>query len=225
MPDSLGERRQGGAVRRFNTPPGWPPPPNVRWRPPRGWAPHESWPAAPAGWAFWINEHGRRVAGPLGRFGGPSLAWPVAGVGVLVALLVFASCGPLGSDGDPVAGSGSATPGVSASDDPTGGSTPSASPDESESSTPSPTTSIPTDAATSSPSPTPTPGSPSTTPTPTTTSETPGRSTPAPTPSAVYYKNCGAVRAAGADPLHRGEPGYSPRLDPDGDGVACARGG
>ncbi|QOH64626.1 thermonuclease family protein [Paenibacillus polymyxa] len=41
--------------------------------------------------------------------------------------------------------------------------------------------------------------------------------------SNVYYKNCSAVRAAGADPIHEGEPGYSRKLDRDGDGVACER--
>lgn len=39
--------------------------------------------------------------------------------------------------------------------------------------------------------------------------------------SEVYYKNCAAVRAAGAAPLHRGEPGYSLHLDGNADGVAC----
>ncbi|MFG2312880.1 excalibur calcium-binding domain-containing protein [Streptomyces sp. NPDC048566] len=37
----------------------------------------------------------------------------------------------------------------------------------------------------------------------------------------VYYENCDAARAAGAAPLHRGEPGYRDGLDRDGDGVAC----
>lgn len=37
----------------------------------------------------------------------------------------------------------------------------------------------------------------------------------------VYYKNCTAARAAGAAPLHVGEPGYATHLDRDGDGVAC----
>ncbi|WP_309234784.1 excalibur calcium-binding domain-containing protein [Nocardia sp. XZ_19_385] len=40
-------------------------------------------------------------------------------------------------------------------------------------------------------------------------------------PQAAYYANCAAARAAGAAPLHRGEPGYSSKLDRDGDGVAC----
>jgi hypothetical protein len=33
--------------------------------------------------------------------------------------------------------------------------------------------------------------------------------------------NCAAARAAGAAPLHRGDPGYRPGLDRDGDGIAC----
>ena len=40
-------------------------------------------------------------------------------------------------------------------------------------------------------------------------------------PPVANYEDCDAVRAAGADPLHVGDPGYSPALDPDGDGVAC----
>ncbi|WP_432816203.1 excalibur calcium-binding domain-containing protein [Streptomyces vilmorinianum] len=37
----------------------------------------------------------------------------------------------------------------------------------------------------------------------------------------VYYKNCTAVRAAGAAPIRRGDPGFGSHLDRDGDGVAC----
>lgn len=47
---------------------------------------------------------------------------------------------------------------------------------------------------------------------------------PAPEPSGttdVHYEDCDAVRAAGAAPIHVGDPGYSPELDPDGDGVGC----
>jgi hypothetical protein len=40
-------------------------------------------------------------------------------------------------------------------------------------------------------------------------------------PTTTYYANCAAVRAAGAAPIHRGEPGYSRKLDRDGDGIAC----
>ncbi|EYT54882.1 hypothetical protein H490_0108410 [Leucobacter sp. UCD-THU] len=43
---------------------------------------------------------------------------------------------------------------------------------------------------------------------------------PAPAATA-YYANCTEVRAAGAAPLYSGSPGYSRKLDRDGDGVAC----
>ena len=36
-----------------------------------------------------------------------------------------------------------------------------------------------------------------------------------------YYKNCAAAREAGAAPIHKGQPGYSTKLDRDGDGIAC----
>ncbi|WP_325048574.1 excalibur calcium-binding domain-containing protein [Galactobacter valiniphilus] len=39
--------------------------------------------------------------------------------------------------------------------------------------------------------------------------------------SDTYYANCSAVRAAGAAPISVGEPGYSRKLDRDGDGIAC----
>lgn len=71
---------------------------------------------------------------------------------------------------------------------------------------------------------------------PTTTATAPPTTAPsvAPTPTlgggrasgvnglgGTYYADCGAARAAGAAPLHRGSPGYRPELDPDGDGTAC----
>lgn len=37
----------------------------------------------------------------------------------------------------------------------------------------------------------------------------------------AYYANCSEARADGAAPVRRGDPGYSPRLDRDGDGVGC----
>ena len=40
-------------------------------------------------------------------------------------------------------------------------------------------------------------------------------------PASAYYENCSAARSAGVAPLHAGEPGYSSKLDRDGDGVAC----
>ncbi|ADH62505.1 Excalibur domain protein [Allomeiothermus silvanus DSM 9946] len=39
----------------------------------------------------------------------------------------------------------------------------------------------------------------------------------------VYYRNCAEARTAGAAPLYRGQPGYRPGLDRDGDGIACER--
>jgi hypothetical protein len=53
----------------------------------------------------------------------------------------------------------------------------------------------------------------------------PAATAPAPVtttvPGAVSYQNCTAVRAAGKAPLYRGQPGYSSKLDRDGDGIAC----
>ncbi|MDY5589478.1 MAG: excalibur calcium-binding domain-containing protein [Arcanobacterium sp.] len=46
--------------------------------------------------------------------------------------------------------------------------------------------------------------------------------TPAPTKQA-YYPNCKAAWDAGAAPIHAGEPGYSRKLDHNGDGVACEK--
>lgn len=37
----------------------------------------------------------------------------------------------------------------------------------------------------------------------------------------VRYANCAEAREAGAAPLQRGDPGYSTKLDRDGDGTAC----
>lgn len=42
-----------------------------------------------------------------------------------------------------------------------------------------------------------------------------------PASNEVYYRNCAAARAAGAAPLYRGQPGYRPQMDGDGDGIAC----
>lgn len=44
-------------------------------------------------------------------------------------------------------------------------------------------------------------------------------------PTAGAFPNCAAARAAGAAPLYAGQPGYSSKLDRDGDGVACETGG
>ncbi|WP_081844477.1 DUF1524 domain-containing protein [Cellulomonas sp. URHE0023] len=44
---------------------------------------------------------------------------------------------------------------------------------------------------------------------------------PVEAPSSVFYKNCAAARAAGAAPVHRGDPGYASHLDRDDDGIGC----
>lgn len=49
----------------------------------------------------------------------------------------------------------------------------------------------------------------------------PHRTTEEPYEPDVYYANCAEVRAAGAAPIHLGQPGYSTDLDRDGDGTAC----
>jgi hypothetical protein len=36
-----------------------------------------------------------------------------------------------------------------------------------------------------------------------------------------YWGGCNDARAAGTAPIYRGEPGYRPDMDGDGDGIAC----
>ncbi len=42
-----------------------------------------------------------------------------------------------------------------------------------------------------------------------------------PAPASTPFANCAEARAAGAAPVHVGDPGYQPGLDGDGDGLAC----
>lgn len=41
--------------------------------------------------------------------------------------------------------------------------------------------------------------------------------------SGAAFRNCSEARAAGRAPVRRGQPGYGPHLDRDGDGVGCER--
>lgn len=41
--------------------------------------------------------------------------------------------------------------------------------------------------------------------------------------SSISFKNCTEVKKAGRAPIHRGEPGYAPKLDRDNDGIACEK--
>nr|WP_272945257.1 excalibur calcium-binding domain-containing protein [Paenibacillus gorillae] len=47
------------------------------------------------------------------------------------------------------------------------------------------------------------------------------QSPPAAATAPTIFKNCSEVKEAGKAPLHKGEPGYSSKLDRDGGGVAC----
>lgn len=67
----------------------------------------------------------------------------------------------------------------------------------------------------------PTPKPKAVRPKPRATTKAPSLAPPTTEPPAVYYANCTAVRAAGAAPIYRGEPGYRPALDRDDDGIAC----
>jgi len=210
-------------VRRFNAPPEWPAPPDEEWKPPRGWTPPESWPPAPPGWAFWTNEHGRRVPGPIGRYGVEGRGWQLMGIGALAGLALLAGFQVFGG-GDQAQPESLPPPRVvrtQPSDE--------VSQLPSDSATPSPANGLPTPTSgpttdTTTPDPTQ-----SETITPTPTSPTPVLPSTASTPKTVqsraatpvFYKNCGAVRAAGKAPLRRGDPGYSLTLDRDGDGIAC----
>lgn len=40
-------------------------------------------------------------------------------------------------------------------------------------------------------------------------------------PSGTGFRNCREAWAAGAAPIYRGQPGYRPEMDGDGDGIAC----
>lgn len=44
---------------------------------------------------------------------------------------------------------------------------------------------------------------------------------PQPAPADLHFRSCKEARAAGYSHMRRGEPGYSPHLDRDNDGIAC----
>ncbi|MFJ1460305.1 excalibur calcium-binding domain-containing protein [Nocardia sp. N2S4-5] len=64
-------------------------------------------------------------------------------------------------------------------------------------------------------------------PAPTTTPPPPApKPTKPPAPTSTpkpYYKSCKEAKAAGATPLHKGDPGYRPGLDGDNNGIACEK--
>lgn len=214
-------------MRQFNTPPGWPEPPTARWRPPKHWQPSEAWPPAPDGWAFWVDEQGKRVRGPLGRFGGPSRVKLGAIAAIPLALIALVLFNPFDGSNDsasttPVRDTGTepAPTAAGSTTVPTTGATPGRTEKLTRESTPTPT---PSETPTSTPTPTQT-QSAERTPPPTEPTATTEPTAPETSSAAVVYHNCAEVRAAGKAPLHRGDPGYSTALDRNGDGVACERG-
>jgi len=81
------------------------------------------------------------------------------------------------------------------------------------------TTTAPPTTTTTAPPPTTTPPPPP--PPPPAPAPAPAPAPRPPAPSSTYFQNCTAARAAGAAPVHRGDPGYGSHLDRDNDGVGC----
>jgi hypothetical protein len=84
---------------------------------------------------------------------------------------------------------------------------------------------VPPAAAPAVPAPAPAPA-PAPTPAPTPAPEAPAPPVALPSavaPLVVTYANCTEVWAAGAAPVHVGEPGYATHLDRDGDGIGCEK--
>jgi hypothetical protein len=159
------------------------------------------------------------VKGPLGRYGGPSLrplVGSAAAAGALVAVCSLVLFGLFGGSDDTTPRT--ALPSLSDNDVPP--------PPTVALLTPTETTGVVTPTVTPTPSPGPLLATAS--PTPSTVSPSASRTVTSqraglPTPTQSYH-NCAQVRAAGKAPLHRGDPGYSRKLDKNGDGVACDHG-
>jgi hypothetical protein len=86
--------------RRFNPPPGWPPPP-PGFVPAPGWQPDPSWPPAPPGWQFWVDDAGVETTDPSAAHPGPSRNWwwllVVPVVVTVVGALLIAALNPAGA--------------------------------------------------------------------------------------------------------------------------------
>jgi hypothetical protein len=166
------------------------------------------------------------VRGPLGRYGGPSLGPLVATAamtGVLAAVCGFVLFGSFGGSDDTTRGTG--MPPVLDTEIPPPPTVALLTPGETTRAV------TPTATPTTTPRPllatvfpTPSTVSVSVSVSPTVTSQRADLPSPSETVSAVSYQNCAEVRAAGKAPLHRGDPGYSRKLDKNGDGVACEHG-
>lgn len=202
-------------TKHYQSPPNWPPPPSPQWQPPPKWKPDPAWSAPPKDWAFWVDDTGQPTAPPPNTYPGSALTRKqiAAGCGglTLLTLLLLGSCGAILASGDEEPTAVTVTP----------------------TTTVTPTKTLtPTVAVTptvTAPQPTKTAAARTRTVTPTVTVNPPPPPEPEPEPKpqedeggeSVYYDNCDAVRAAGADPIRRGDPGYDSHLDRDGDGVGC----
>lgn len=194
---------------------------------------------------FWVDEHGRAVRGPIGRYGGPRRLTSLAIVVVPTALMALVLLNPFsGGDSTDTAPdflpsrstTAPATPAERTEKPARAERTPTSTTAQIGSSTPAgllttttATTGTATGTATTTLTTTPTQVGPRSVPPTTATPRTTLPATPqspraTPTPTAVVYNSCAEVRAAGKAPLHRGDPGYSAALDRNGDGVACERG-
>lgn len=219
----------------FNPPPGWTGMPSKEWRPATKWTPDPTWPTPPEGWPFWVDQTGRPVATPNGLYPAKPMSTgeKVTGCGclVVIAFLLFSACGAVVT--------------VIAGDEPPAQVTPTVTVTPTTTVTPTETAPVPTETGpTETVTVTPTttvepPPEPTPTPTPTPTSSPQPAPAPAPDPDpnsnsnsdsgsgsgsgsgSAFYANCDAVRAAGAAPIYRGQPGYSGKLDRDNDGVGC----
>jgi hypothetical protein len=207
---------------RFNTPPGWPAPPDPAWQPPAGWQPDPTWPPAPRGWRFWLNERGARSLGPRGRYG-------AVGRGRLAAAVTAATVALLLVVSTMSSGSGQAASVAGSSPRPT----------VTVPAVPGPTVTVerPVPGPTVTMTAAPRPAATVTIQGPQATVTVTARPAPvAPVPAAtrppqpprpdaagpgVYYANCSEARAAGVAPLRTGDPGYASHLDRDKDGIAC----
>lgn len=217
---------------KFNSPPQWPAAPEG-WFPEPGWTPDNSWPQPSKDWAFWVNDYGVPVDGPAGLYGAKSKSRTgrVVAVGLSIAAFVLGfAIAPGGGETPPDAAPAASTVTVTAT------------------TTATPATVTPAAVTVTEVAETVTQEAEAETVTEeveVTVTETAieyveaqggsdggiagfygggggggGAADPAP-PADVYYKNCDAVRAAGAAPIYLGQPGYRGGLDRDGDGVGC----
>ncbi|MFC0627116.1 excalibur calcium-binding domain-containing protein [Kribbella deserti] len=206
---------------RFNSPPDWPAPPTPDWRPPRGWQPDPAWPPAPSGWRFWLNERGARSLGPPGLYGSVSRGRLAAGLGAAALILMGGCTAIVGGDGGTSGDQAGPAPTVTI--ERTVPMAPVASVPPATVTAAGPTVTVTVKPKAVPPVTVRLPRATVTVTAPLVRKSTqPVRPDPEETTgTSAYYANCAAARAAGAAPLYTGDPGYSRKLDRDGDGVAC----